>query len=376
MEQKTTAVILIIILVGGLVAVVYLGPLLFPAPAKVALILGTGGRGDLSFNDASYAGALRAQNELGWNFDYAEPTVTTEFETYLRDYAEAGTYEVIICGSFDQSDALTTVAAEYPNQTFAIIDNVVVADNVRSVVYTENEGSALVGALAGLMTQTDSVGFVGGEDMWLIHRFAGGFVWGANYTNPGVNFTVQYTNSWVDTAVGQSLGDAMFTAGVDIIYTAAGRSGLGAWTAARNRITAATNTTPLWMIGVDSPMMWYGCGTYAQGPGYAHTAPTFGLTSMLKRVDLGVFEVIQDVKDGVLDHTTGSIFPYDLENGGHDWEINGYIPYSNETDVYTLTEYDSPLLSLPSSIVTTINNLKADIISGAVTVPDTQYWLP
>ncbi|UCE09337.1 MAG: BMP family ABC transporter substrate-binding protein [Candidatus Thorarchaeota archaeon] len=374
MEQRTTAIILIVIIVVGVGAVVFLGPSLFPAPPRVALILGTGGRGDLSFNDASYAGAMNARNELGWNFDVAEPDQIAEFEGLLRDYAAAGTYDVIISGSFDQADALALVAADFPNQTFAIVDNVVVAPNVRSCVFTENEGSALVGALAGLMTQTGHVGFVGGEDMWLIHRFAAGYVWGANYTNPGVNFTVQYTGSWIDTAIGQNLGDAMFTAGADIIYTAAGRSGLGAWTSARNRITGATNTTPLWMIGVDSPMMWYGCDTYDQGPGYAHTAPTFGLTSMLKRVDSAVFEVIEDVMNGDLDSTTGSIFAYNLENGGHDWEINGYIPYSNVTDVYTLTEYDSPLLTLSQSIVDTIQDLKADIIAGTVTVPDTIYW--
>jgi basic membrane protein A len=374
MEQKTTAAVLIIILVVGLGAVIFLGPMLFPAPAKVALILGTGGRGDLSFNDASYAGAMRAKSELGWNFDVAEPDQITEFETLLRDYASAGTYEVIICGSFDQADALLAVAEDYPNQTFAIIDNVVFLPNVRSCVFTENEGSALVGALAGLMTQTGHVGFVGGEDMWLIHRFAAGYVWGANYTNPGVNYTVQYTGSWIDTAVGQSLGDAMHTAGVDIIYTAAGRSGLGAWTAARNKITAATNTTPLWMIGVDSPMMWYGCDTYDQGPGYDHTSPTFGLSSMLKRVDVACYQIIEDVMNGDLDATTGSIFAYDLENGGHDWEIGGYIPFSNVTDVTTLVAYDPPLLELRQSWVDIINDLKEDIINDVVTVPDTIYW--
>ncbi|MFW9964764.1 MAG: BMP family protein, partial [Candidatus Sifarchaeia archaeon] len=357
MEQRTTAVVIIIILIIGMGAVIFLGPMLFPAPAKVAVILGTGGRGDLSFNDGTYAGAVRARAELGWNFDVAEPDQISEFEGYLRDYAAAGTYDVIICGSFDQSDALTAVAADFPDQTFAIIDNVVVAPNVRSAVFQENQGSALVGALAGLATNTDHVGFVGGEDMWLIHRFAAGFVWGANYTNPGVNFSVQYTNSWTDTAIGQNLGDAMHASGVDIIYTAAGRSGLGAWTAARNKITAQTNTTSLWMIGVDSPMMWYGTNTYDQGPGYAHTSPTFGLSSMLKRVDVAAYEIIEDVMNGDLNSTTGSIVTYNLANNGLAWEIHGYIPFSNVTDVYTLVEYDPALLELPQSWVTQINDL-------------------
>ena len=371
MEQKTAAALIIVILVGA-GAVVVLGPSLFPAPAKVAIILGTGGRGDLSFNDATYAGGLRARAELGWSFDVAEPDQITEFETYLRDYSEAGTYEIIVCGSFDQADALAVVAAEYPNQTYCIIDNVVVAPNVRSVVFSEQDGSALVGALAGLMTETDKVGFVGGEDMWLIHRFAAGYVWGANYTNPGINYTVQYTGSWVDTAIGQNLADAMHASDVDIIYTAAGRSGLGAWTATRNKITAATNTTPLWCIGVDSPMMWYGTASYDDA--LAATGPTFGLSSMLKRVDVGCYEAIKDVYDGVLDKTTGAIEVYDLANGGHDWEVNGLIPFSNATSTYTLEEYDPPLLSLPQSYIDIVMDLKQAIINGSIVIPDSIYW--
>ncbi|MFW9787930.1 MAG: BMP family protein [Candidatus Thorarchaeota archaeon] len=372
MEQRTTAVILIVILVIGLGAVVFLGPMLFPAPAKVAIILGTGGRGDLSFNDGTYAGGLRARAELGWNFDVAEPDQVTEFETYLRDYAAAGTYEIIICGSFDQADALTAVAADFPNQTFAIIDNVVIAPNVRSCVFQEQKGSALVGALAGLMTKTDNVGFIGGEDMWLIHRFAAGFVWGANYTNPGVNFTVQYTNSWVDTAIGQNLADAMHAADVDIIYAAAGRSGIGAWTATRNKINAGTNTTPLWMVGVDSPQMWFGTSSYDDPAGAS--SPTFALTSMLKRVDVAAFDAIKDTHDGTLNKTSGTIEVYNLSNNGLGWEIGGLRPFSNLTQVYELVPYDPPLLDIPQSWIDIVNDLKDDIINGVETVPEVIYW--
>ena len=369
MESKYIAVILIIIIIGGVGAVILLGPSLFPAPKKVALILGTGGRGDLSFNDGNYAGCLRAKAELGWDFDYAEPTQKSEFEGYLRDYAAAGTYEIIICGSYDQDEALIDVAADYPDQNFAIIDGWVAAPNVRSVGFVENEGSALVGALAGLMTETDHVGFIGGEDMWLIHRFAAGYVWGANLTNPGVDFSVEYTGNWVDTAVGQNLADAMHAADVDIIYTAAGRSGLGAWTATRNKINAETNTTNLWTIGVDSPMMWY--GTSSLDDPLAAAAPTFALSSMLKRVDVGTFECIKDTYDGVF--TNGSK-TYNLANGGLDWEIGGLIPFSNETTSYVLEPYAEPLLNLPQSVIDTIEDLKDDIIAGTYEVPDTIYW--
>jgi basic membrane lipoprotein Med (substrate-binding protein (PBP1-ABC) superfamily) len=164
----------------------------------------------------------------------------------------------------------------------------------------------------------------------------------------------------------------MHTSGVDIIYAAAGRSGLGAWTATRNKITAATNTTPLWMIGVDSPQMWFGTSSYDDPAGA--TAPTFALTSMLKRVDVACFTAIEDAFNGDLDSTSGSIEVYNLANGGHDWEMNGLQPFSNTTQAYTLVEYSIPLLELPAAWVTQINDLKAEIIAGTVTVPDAIYW--
>ena len=261
----------------------------------------------------------------------------------MRDYAAQG-YDLIISIGFDQADALSAVAADYPNQSFAIVDMYVNASNVASLLFNEHEGSALVGAIAGLMTQTGKIGFVGGMDIPLINKFAGGYVFGANYTRPGVNFTVQYTNSWVDTAGGQHIADAMYDSGIDVVFAAAGRSGLGVFTSAKNH-------EDVWVIGVDSPQMYLGCAD-PENP----QPPTVCLTSMLKRVDVAVYDIIEDVKN---DNFSGGIKTFTLANGGLDYEVN------------------EDLLTLPDNVKTAVENLKQKIISGEINMTkyDHKYWL-
>ena len=139
MNKKTTAIVVIIVLVVAIGAgIVFLGPMLFPAPTNVAIVFATGGLGDKSFNDAAYEGAQRAKTELGWDFTYVEPTEISEYEGYLRDYAnpESGeTYELIISIGFDQAEALNKTTQDYPNQRFAIVDMVVDQPNVSSLIF-------------------------------------------------------------------------------------------------------------------------------------------------------------------------------------------------------------------------------------------------
>lgn len=347
METRTTAIIVIvIILVAGGAAIVFLGPMLFPAPPSVAIVFATGGLGDKSFNDGCYTGAMRAKTDLGANFTYVEPTSTSEYLGYLTDFASAETpYDLIISIGFDQYDALLEVAGDYPDQKFAIVDTVVPLPNVASLVFEEHQGSALVGAIAGVLTQTDKVGFVGGMSIDLINKFAGGFVFGANYTNPGVNYTIGYTNDWVDTAAGKALADVMYAAGTDIIFAAAGRSGLGVFDSAKEQSGDA------YVIGVDSPQMYYGCAD----PDHP-APPTVCITSMLKRVDVAVYEIIKDVKDGTF---VGGANVFNLANGGLDYEVN-------ET-LYTL----SPAAK------TAADDLKQKIIDGTINIDlyNHTYWL-
>ncbi|MFW9849216.1 MAG: BMP family protein [Candidatus Thorarchaeota archaeon] len=356
-NRTVYAVVCIVVIAVGAVGayIVFFPPTGLPDnPYDVAIVFATGGLGDKSFNDAAYKGAMDAQDDYGINFTYVEPTAITEYEGFLREYAVhaqyADPYDLIIGIGFDQADAMMKVANETPSQYFAIVDMFIdpgVYPNVTSIVFNEHEGSALVGAIAGMMTETDSIGFIGGLDIPLINKFAGGYVFGANYTNEGINFTIAYTNDWVDTTAGQSLADGMYTAGADIIFAAAGRSGLGVFDSAK--ANNATSETPLWVIGVDSPQMYVGCAD-PNNP----APPTVGLTSMLKRVDVAVYRAIQDVIAGTF---SGGVAAYSLSNGGLGYEIN------------------EDLLVLPQNVIDTANQLRLDIVAGLVTVPDTKYWI-
>ena len=348
MNKKTTAIVVIIVLVVAIGAgIVFLGPMLFPAPTNVAIVFATGGLGDKSFNDAAYEGAQRAKTELGWDFTYVEPTEISEYEGYLRDYAnpESGeTYELIISIGFDQAEALNKTTQDYPNQRFAIVDMVVDQPNVSSLIFSASEGSALVGAVAGMYTETDHIGFLGGMDIPLINEFAAGYLWGANYTNEGIDYSVNYVGDWANPTAGQSLANGMYTDGADIIFAAAGQSGLGAFTAAKNNGTDHDT----YVIGVDSPQMYLGTED-PENP----EPPTACITSMLKRVDVAVYETIKDVYN---DEFQPGVRVWNLANGGIGYETN------------------EDLLTLPDDIITTVEDLKQKIIDGNVTVPTSKYW--
>jgi basic membrane protein A len=323
-------------------------------PYEVAIVFVTGGLGDQGTNDACYSGALNAHSDYGINFTYVEPTSISEYETRIRSYAVHSGYvnslDLIVCIGFDQSEALTTVAEEFPNQRFAIIDAFIdpgVSPNVASCLFQEQEGSALVGAIAGLTTRTNSIGFLGGMDIALVNRYAAGYVWGANLTSPGINHTEMYTNDWVDTTAGKALASDMYTAGVDIVFGMAGRSYLGAFDAAKDN--NATSPVPLWVIGSDYPQMHFGCAD-PDNP----LPPTVGLTSMLKRVDVAIYNIIYDA---VIGTWTSSLRFFDLSNGGLGYEIN--------TD----------LLTLPQSVINTVEMIKTGIINGTYVVPDSIYWM-
>ena len=251
-----------------------------PPVEKFAIVFATGGLGDKSFNDSCYEGAMKIKQEYGVDFDYVEPTAIAEYEGFLRQYAKTGTYKIIISIGFDQADALTVVAEEYPDQKFAIVDMVVDKPNVASLVFNENEGSFLVGVAAGMKTQTNKIGFVGGMDIPLIRKFLVGYKYGAEYVNPDVEVFWKYVGDWSDPAKGKELALAQFDDGADILFSAAGRSGLGA--------IQATYERGMLAIGVDSD----------QSQTVEGVPPETFLCSMMKRVDIAVFNVIKSVLDG------------------------------------------------------------------------------
>jgi basic membrane protein A len=362
-------VIIVVITVGAAAYFIFfppIPPIIPDNPNEVAIVFATGGLGDKSFNDGCYTGAVLAHNDFNVNFTYAEPAAIADYEPFLRQYAAhvglAQPYDIIISIGFDQADAVMAVATDYPDQDFAIVDMFIdpaTYPNVRSILFAEEQGSALVGALAGLYTQTGNIAFVGGMDIPLIRKFAAGYFWGANITSPGIAMndtkTAYVDNAWVgdwaDPALAETIADGLYSGNFDIVFAAAGRSGLGVIDSAKkNNATMG----PIWAIGVDSPQMYLGTAD-PDNP----VAPTVVLTSMLKRVDVAINDTIVRKVIGGQD-VSGLAF-YDLANGGVGWELNNSL----------LSSY----FQISPADQTTISNLADDIIAGTYIVPIDFSWL-
>jgi len=298
------------------------------------------------------------------NFTYAEPTMIAQYEPILRSYANhtdyATPFDLIICIGYDQIDALQTVAAEYPTQKFAIIDmwiNPSTYPNVASLLFNEHEGSALAGALAGLCTTKNKLGFIGGMSIPLIHKYGAGYFWGANLTNPAlaVNPVTQspscvkgYVNDWANIPAGKALADMMYqTSATDIIFAVAGRSGLGVIASA---VDNNASLGPVWAIGSDTPQMYLGCAD----PG-SPAPPTVVLTSMLKRFDVAVYDIVRNAC--ITGTFTGGAKILGLADGGVDWENN------------------PALKVIPPAYVAQLNMIATGIINGTYIVPQTYPWL-
>jgi basic membrane protein A len=241
------------------------------ALAEPALIFDLGGKFDKSFNEMAFTGAQRWAEETGGTFREIELQSEAQREQALRRFAEAGANPIVMAG-FAFASALETVADEYPNTKFTIIDMVVDKPNVRSVVFNEHEGSYLVGMMAAQASKSGTVGFIGGMDIPLIRKFACGYVQGAKAANPNAtviqNMTGTTPAAWNDPVKGSELTKAQIAQGADVVYAAAGGTGVGVLqTAADEGILS---------IGVDS------------NQNYMH--PGKVLTSMMKRVDNAVYD--------------------------------------------------------------------------------------
>lgn len=300
-----------IVLVGLLVSV-FIGSGAVQAEGRVAIVFATGGLGDKAFNDSAYEGMKLAKEKYGIEFEQAEPTAIAEYETYLTQFAVSRRYDLIISIGFDQADALTNVASRFPEQKFALIDSVVDKPNVASYVYQENERGFLLGVASALMTtKTDDprinaakkIGVIGGMKIPLIDANIAGFIAGAKYVDPEVEVMHSYVGSWADPAKGKELTLSMIEKGVDIIWGAAGRSGLG--------VIKAAEEENCYGLGADSDQ--------------SYLAPENVLTNGMKLVNntvlIAIEEVINDsfsagthvlgVKDGALGYTD-SLLPVDV----------------------------------------------------------------
>ena len=272
----------------------------FAGEVKPAVVYDMGGKFDKSFNEAAYAGAERFKSETGVEYRDFEIQNDSQREQALRNFARRGHNPVVGIG-FSQAQALAKVAKEFPDTKFAIIDMVVDLPNVRSVVFKEHEGSYLVGMLAAMASKTGKVGFVGGMDIPLIRKFACGYVQGVKAINPDAeiyqNMTGNTGAAWNDPVKGGELAKSQFDRGADVVYHAAGGTGLGV-------LQAAADAGKLG-IGVDSNQNGLHPGSV--------------LTSMLKRVDNAVFKAFDDVRN---DSWTAGFDVLGLAENGVGWALD------------------------------------------------------
>jgi basic membrane protein A len=254
---------------------------------RVAVVTDTGGIGDKSFNEGAWRGAQWAKEQLGVEIKLVESREHADYPRNLRELAEAG-YDLIFAVGMLMKDALVEVAPQYPNTKFAIVDvDSSGLPNVVGIEFREQEGGYLAGVLAGLVTKTGKLGFVGGMKLEPVQRFAIGYEAGARTTRPDVRVVTGYTDSFTDVEKGKQLAAGQFDAGADIVFHGSGRCGLGVIEEANERGPGR------YAIGVDSDQDYLGCADpeHPQPPGRV-------LTSVLKRVDNVVLGICRETVEG------------------------------------------------------------------------------
>lgn len=299
------------------------------ALADPAIIYDLGGKFDKSFNEAAFNGAEKWKAETGGAYKELEMQSEAQREQALRRLAETGANPVVMTG-FAFGDVLNKVAPDFPDTKFAIIDMVVDQPNVKSVVFTEEQGSYLVGMMAAMASKTGTVGFIGGMDIPLIRKFACGYAEGVKAANPDATIVANMTGTtpaaWNDPVKGAELAKAQKSQGADVIYAAAGGTGIGVLQAAADE--------GILSIGVDS------------NQNYLH--PGQVLTSMVKRVDNSVYEAFSEGPD----MTTG-INVMDLKAGGVDYAMD-----------------DNNKALVTPEMLAAVDEAKAKIEAGEITVHD------
>jgi len=316
-------------IVLGLLAATAMSVSAFAADDKPAVIYDLGGKFDKSFNEAAFRGAEKYKAESGVKYREFEIQNEAQREQALRKFATDGNSPIVIAG-FSAAAAIEKVATEFPDIKFVIIDAVVEKPNVRSVVFNENEGSYLVGVIAAKSSKTGTVSFIGGMDIPLIRNFACGYVGGVKVTNPQAkviqNMTGDTPAAWNDPAKGGEIAKSQMDQGSDVIFAAAGGTGIG--------VLQATADAGKLGIGVDS-------NQNGLHPGKV-------LTSMLKRVDVATYNAFKDGADGKF---TAGVNVLGVKEAGVDYAVD-------ENNAKLMTD----------DIKKAVEAAKADIISGKVKV--------
>jgi basic membrane protein A and related proteins len=304
----------------------------------VGIVFDIGGKDDRSFNAAAWEGVKRAAKDFPIVLRDIEPGNPTSIEPAMRAFAERK-YDLIIGVGFAQAPIMEQVAKEYPNIQFAIVDGVSQLPNVASLIFKEHEGSYLVGILAAKASHTGTIGFIGGMDIGLIHRFATGYEEGAKSVNPNINVIRNYVgvtdSAWNNPGKGKEIAMAQISKGADVLFTAAGNSGLGAFDAVEQQGTKDGRATHF-VIGVDSNQNM--------------VKPGFVLTSMVKRVDNAVYSIVQDVVNGKFQ---AGFHVYGLDKDGVG---------------YSMDEFNKNLVT--AEAIQAAEEAKKKIIAGEIKVTD------
>lgn len=342
---------------------------------RVGMAYDAGGKADKSFNQSAHEGAQRAQKQLGITFKEFEPSDPSQTVQGIRGFAQDG-YDLIVAVGFANNASITQVAKDNPDLAFGLVDDVSTAKNVASLNFKEEEGSYLVGYLAAMNSSTGVVGFIGGMDIPLIHKFEAGFRAGVKAANPKATIVSQYVgttpDAWNNPSKAKEIASSMKAKGADIIYSAAGASGKGLQDyikgqqclkaaqlpkgvtfksdnfksvpkSAAYQKACAGNSRPMFFIGVDSNQNYL--GDFDNNPATLN----HGLTSMVKRVDNAVFALIKDVKDNKF---KGGPRVFGLKDGGIS---------------YAVDQYNKALIS--NTQISKLEQVKAQIISGKIKVP-------
>ena len=311
---------------ASLLALLFMGANLFAEPA---IVFDIGGKFDKSFNESAWNGAEKWKSETGGSYREIEIQSEAQREQALRRLAEGGSNPIVMTG-FAFGSVLDNVAPDFPDTNFAIIDFVVAQPNVKSIVFKEHEGSYLVGLIAGMTTASNTVGFVGGMDIPLIRRFGCGYVQGVKAANPDINVIQNMTgndpSAWNDPVKGGELTKAQIASGADVVYHAAGGTGVG--------VLQAAADAGILGIGVDANQN--------------HLHPGSVLTSMLKRVDVAVYNSFSEGMD-----LNTSIVVLGLKEDGV-----GYASDENNQDL------------ISAEVLEMVEATKASIINGDTVVHD------
>jgi len=343
MKKRILILLLSVVLVFGLV-----GTAFAESKLKVGMVFDVGGKGDQSFNDSAYRG-LKWASKLGVSHVEIEPGADADRETGLRMIASQG-FELVIGVGFLFTDAIKAVADEFPDTKFAIIDGFIPdKPNVSSLLFTEHEGSFLVGIIAALKTRADgknTVGFVGGMDVPLIHKFEAGYKAGVKHAYPGCKVLSDYAGTtptaFADPVKGKELALAQIDKGAHVIYHASGLTGAGVFESGKER--------KVYVIGVDSNQNHLG---HIKG-----TGENFGLTSMLKQVDVAVFLTVKDLLDGK------------FKSGVRMFGLNDTVKIGDTLYhgvYYAMDEYNKDLVT--KEMIAQVMEAEKKIIAGEIKVP-------